>query len=202
MDVRAGLWKKLRVEELMLLNCGVGEDSWESLGQRGDPTSPSKGWTWCTWVWMNSRSWWWTGRPGVLRFMGSRRVRHDWATELNWLNLLYTCIPRNKKKQWSDRQFPASALMITPYVRSRKTLEHTGLKASYFLLITVFELMRTPLRLVILCLRMSWLEKGDLTHFWFHLRIIYFFFVLDTTLMVLRNSKNSTSQGQWVINYF
>ena len=39
------------------------------------------GWTW---VWVNSGSWWWTGRPGVLRFMGSQRVRHDWATELNW----------------------------------------------------------------------------------------------------------------------
>ena len=33
---------------------------------------------------VNSGSWWWTGRPGVLRFMGSQRVRHDWATELNW----------------------------------------------------------------------------------------------------------------------
>ena len=46
------------------------------------------------WVWVDSRSWWWTGkpgvlqwwtgRPGVLQFMGSQRVRHDWATELNW----------------------------------------------------------------------------------------------------------------------
>ena len=35
-------------------------------------------------VWVNSRSWWWTGRPGVPRFMGSQRVGHDWATELNW----------------------------------------------------------------------------------------------------------------------
>ena len=35
------------------------------------------------WVWVNSRSWWWTGRPVVLRFMGSQRVGHDWATELN-----------------------------------------------------------------------------------------------------------------------
>ena len=40
-----------------------------------------------TWVWVNSRSWWWTGRPGVLQFMGSQRVRHDWATELNWTEL-------------------------------------------------------------------------------------------------------------------
>ena len=40
-----------------------------------------------TWVWMNSGSWWWTGRPGVLRFMGTQRVRHDWATELNWTEL-------------------------------------------------------------------------------------------------------------------
>ena len=37
-----------------------------------------------TWVWVNSGSWWWTGRPGVLRFMGSQRVGHDWVTELNW----------------------------------------------------------------------------------------------------------------------
>ena len=37
-----------------------------------------------TWVWVNSGSWWWTGKPGVLQFMGSQRVRHDWVTELNW----------------------------------------------------------------------------------------------------------------------
>ena len=39
--------------------------------------------TQCTWVCVNSRSWWCTWRPGVLRFMGSQRVGHDWATELN-----------------------------------------------------------------------------------------------------------------------
>ena len=36
-----------------------------------------------TWVWVNSGSWWWTGRPGMLWFMGLQRVRHDWVTELN-----------------------------------------------------------------------------------------------------------------------
>ena len=41
MDVRVGLWRKLSAKELMLLNCGVGEDSWESLGLQGDPTSSS-----------------------------------------------------------------------------------------------------------------------------------------------------------------
>ena len=40
-------------------------------------------------VWVNSGSWWWTGRPGVLQFMGSQRVGHDWATELNWIE--YIC---------------------------------------------------------------------------------------------------------------
>ena len=40
-----------------------------------------------TWVWVISGSWWWTGRPGVLQFMGSQRVGHDWATELNWSKL-------------------------------------------------------------------------------------------------------------------
>ena len=44
---------------------------------------PSPQWTW---VWVNSRSWRWTGRPGVLQSMGSQRVRHDWATKLNWKN--------------------------------------------------------------------------------------------------------------------
>ena len=42
-----------------------------------------------TWVWVNSGSWWWTGRPGVLRFMGSQRTGHDWVTELNWTESNY-----------------------------------------------------------------------------------------------------------------
>ena len=42
-----------------------------------------------TWVWVNSRSWWWTGRPVVLQFMGSQRVRHDWATDLIWSDLIW-----------------------------------------------------------------------------------------------------------------
>ena len=62
---------------------------WEGLGagEEGD----DRGWdgwmalpTWWMWVGMNSGSWWWTGRPGVLWFMGSKRVRHDCVTELNW----------------------------------------------------------------------------------------------------------------------
>ena len=53
---RAGMWKKLSSEELMLLNCGVGEDSWESLGLQGDPTSPfwwrsTLGFLWKEWCW-------------------------------------------------------------------------------------------------------------------------------------------------------
>ena len=40
-----------------------------------------------TWVWVDSRSWWWIGRPAVLWFMGSQRVRQDWETELNWTEL-------------------------------------------------------------------------------------------------------------------
>ena len=64
---------------------------WERLkvGGEGD----ARGWddwmsslTQWTWVWVNSGSWWWTGRPGVLQSMGSQRVRHDWVTELTELN--------------------------------------------------------------------------------------------------------------------
>ena len=42
------------------------------------------------WVWVDSRSWWWTERPGMLWSMGSQRVGHDWATELYWTEW-YTC---------------------------------------------------------------------------------------------------------------
>ena len=47
-----------------------------------------------TWVWVNSRSWWWTGRPVMMQSMGSQRVRHDWVTELNWTDTYvpYFCI--------------------------------------------------------------------------------------------------------------
>ena len=63
---------------------------WEGLGAGGE--EDDRGWdgwmaspTRWMWVWVNSGSWWWTGRPGMLRFMGSAwRVGHDWATELNW----------------------------------------------------------------------------------------------------------------------
>ena len=62
------------------------------LGGIGGRRGNNKGWdgfmassTWCTWVWVNSGSWWWTGRPGVLWFMGSQRVGHDWVTELTEL---------------------------------------------------------------------------------------------------------------------
>ena len=125
----------------MLLNCGVGEDSWESLGCKEiQPVHPKrksvlnicwKDWCWswssntlATWYekiedrdagkdwrweekgmtgdevvgwhhqlsghefWVNSRSWWWTGRPGVLQSVGSQRVRHDWVTELNWVGVV------------------------------------------------------------------------------------------------------------------
>ena len=62
---------------------------WEGLGARGE--GDDRGWdgwmaspTRWTWVSVNSRSWWWTGRPGVLWFMGSQRVGRDWATDLIW----------------------------------------------------------------------------------------------------------------------
>ena len=61
---------------------------WEGLGAGGEGDDREwDGWmaslTQWTWVWVNSRSWWWTGRPCVLQFMGSQRVGHDWGTELN-----------------------------------------------------------------------------------------------------------------------
>ena len=68
----------------------IGKDSdagrdWgqEEKGTTEDEMASLTQWTW---VWVNSRRWWWTGRPGVLRFMGLQRVGHDWATQLNWIS--------------------------------------------------------------------------------------------------------------------
>ena len=62
---------------------------WERLKAGGE--GDNRGWdswmtslTWWTWVWVSSGSWGWTGKPGVLQSMGSQRVGHDWATEMNW----------------------------------------------------------------------------------------------------------------------
>ena len=66
----------------------------EGLGAGGE--GDDRGWdgwmaslTPWTWVWVNSGSWWWTGRPGVLQFMGLQRVRHECWTELNWRHILF-----------------------------------------------------------------------------------------------------------------
>ena len=67
---------------------GKDSDAGRDWGQEEKGMTGWDGWmasrTRWTWVWVNPGSWWWTGRPGMLRFMGSQRVRHDWATELNW----------------------------------------------------------------------------------------------------------------------
>ena len=61
---------------------------WEGLGAGGGDDRGWDGWlaspTRWTWVWVNSGSWWWTGRPGVLRSVGLQRVGRDPVTELNW----------------------------------------------------------------------------------------------------------------------
>ena len=64
---------------LMQDGLGAGGEG-DDRGWNGWMASPTQ-WTW---VFLNSGNWWWTGRPGVLRFMGSQRVGHDWATELHW----------------------------------------------------------------------------------------------------------------------
>ena len=61
---------------------GLGAGEGDDRGWNGWMASQTR-WMW---VWVNSGSWWWTGRPGVLWFMGSQRVGHNWATELNWIS--------------------------------------------------------------------------------------------------------------------
>jgi len=76
---------------------------WCCGGLRAGGEGDDRGWdgwmaslTQWTWIWVDSGIWCWTGRPGVLRFMGLQRVRHDWVTELNWTISPYSSSVRRK----------------------------------------------------------------------------------------------------------
>ena len=87
---------------------------WEGLGAGGE--GDDRGWdgwmaspTRWTGVWVNSGSWWWTGKPGVLRFMGSQRVGHDWVTELNWdVERSFSKLAKSSSLAWSLQWHPGS----------------------------------------------------------------------------------------------
>ena len=95
---RPWCWERLEVG-------GEGDDR----GWDGWMASPTQ-WTW---VWVKSRSWWWTGKPGMLQSMGSERVRHDWVTELNWTELNWftektipnVCNNLHKRKREKDSRY-------------------------------------------------------------------------------------------------
>ena len=74
------MWRVDSLEKTLMLGGIGGRRRRVDRGWDGWMASPTR-WMW---VWVNSGSWWCTGRPGVLRFMGLQRVRHDWVTELNW----------------------------------------------------------------------------------------------------------------------
>ena len=81
------LWPPHAKSWLIGKDSGAGRD-WgqEEKGTTEDEMAGWHHWLDGRWVWVNSRSWWWTGRPGVLRFMGSQRVGHDWVTNLIWIH--------------------------------------------------------------------------------------------------------------------
>ena len=74
------MWRADSLEKTQMLGGTGGRRTRGRPRMRWLDASPSR-WTW---VCVNSRSWWWTGRPGVLWFMGSQSIRPDWATQLNW----------------------------------------------------------------------------------------------------------------------
>ena len=71
-----------------------------------------------TWVWVNSGSWWWTGRLGMLRFMGSQTVGPDWATELNWTRFVIAFFPRSKCLLISWGQSPSTVILEPKKIKS------------------------------------------------------------------------------------
>jgi len=89
-----GLMLKLKLQYFghLMRRADSFEKTWCWEGLRAGGEVDNRGWdgwmaspTQWTWVWVNSGSWWWTGRPSALGSMGLQRVGHDWATELNWI---------------------------------------------------------------------------------------------------------------------
>ena len=84
------MWRSDSFEKTLMLGKIEGGKRGHDRGWDGWMASTTQ-WTW---VWVDSRSSWWTGRSGMLQSMGSQWVRHDWATELNWTE--HTCHSQNK----------------------------------------------------------------------------------------------------------
>ena len=73
--------------------------------------------TWWTWVWVDSGCWWWTGKTGVLRFMGSQRVRHNRASELNWsctrsYRIILVISIKDKRVKWLLTSFFSATVIV------------------------------------------------------------------------------------------
>ena len=85
------------LEKTLMLGKIEGRRKGDDRGWHGWMAWPTQ-WTW---VWASSRSWWWTGRPGMLQSMGSQRVGHDWVTKLTeyWVGLPFPC----PAKAWANR---------------------------------------------------------------------------------------------------
>ena len=74
------MWRTDSFEKILMLGNTEGRRRWDDRGWDGWKASPTQR----TWVWVDYRSWWWTGRPGVLQSMEPQWAAHDWVTELNW----------------------------------------------------------------------------------------------------------------------
>ena len=121
---------------------------WEGLGAGGE--GDDRGWdgwmaspTRRTWVWVNSRSWWWTGRPGVLWFMGSQRVGHDWGTELNWTECFH-------KQEDIENAFQLFVKSWNIDIYATGINKHFSLAKMYWLQLFLFWLIKMCLSLVIM----------------------------------------------------
>ena len=120
------MWRTDSLEKILILGKKAGG---KGDGRRWD------GWTasltrW-TWVWTSFRCWWWTGKPGVMRSMGSQRVGLNWATELNWFCLM----------TWGRDSIAGLILVIYPNWHHQPVLskwDHSQL-ASSFIYLFIFE---------------------------------------------------------------
>ena len=122
-----------------------------------------------TWVWVSSGRWWWTGRPGVLWFMGLQRVGHDWVTELNWTEIHRHCIISPIKrwvryKLWlpgisrRSRSSQAHGSQAGPSHQASQTGQRVASKVLVSLPLFVISLAQTHHLCISFCQGHSWVN--------------------------------------------
>ena len=154
-------------------------DAGKDWGQEEKGTTEDAIWmaslTQWTRVWVNSGSWWWTGRPGVLQFMGSQRVGHDWATELNWTELKHLDCFHFGAIVNSAANICVHISVWVPVFTSLRHITRSGITESFYAFDSVFNYVNYTILFPTVA-ALFYIHTSSVQEFWF-------LYILSETLL-------------------